>query len=213
MDIDGGGPDLDATQISFMGHSLGGIVGSSFVAYSDNVNSAALANPGGGIAKMLDASLTFGPRVRAGLSAAGIDVNGPDYQTFLFAAQTVIDSSDPTATSSIAVANNIPTLMLQNLGDSVVPNSAPGAPLSGTEPMAAALGLVDVVATTPGEFVAGSRLFSKLNGGLHSTVLSPADATGAPTLLPYTTEMQTHIASFIGSGGAGVTVVDPSLLD
>ncbi len=214
MDIDGDGdPDLDATQISFTGHSLGGIVGSSFVAYSDNINSAVFANSGGGIAKMLDASLSFGPRIRAGLAAAGVDINGPDYQTFLFAAQTVIDSSDPVGTSSIAVANNVPTLMFQVANDAVVPNSAPTAPLSGTEPMAEALGLVEVTATTPGEIVEGSRLFTKLNGGLHSTLLTPNDANGEPTLLPYTTEMQGEIASFILSGGTAVRVGDPTLLE
>ncbi len=214
MDIDGdGNPDLDSSNISYMGHSLGGIVGSSFVAYSDNIKSAVFANPGGGIAKMLDASLTFGPRIRAGLSAAGVDVNGPDYQSFLFATQTVLDSADPQGTSFIAQSNDVPTLMLQVKDDSVVPNSVATAPLSGTEPMAASLGLTTVTATTAGELVPGSRLFTKLNGGLHSTVLTPNDASGAPTLLPFTAEMQGEIASFILSGGAAVQVGDPSLLE
>ena len=162
---------------------------------------------------MLDASLTFGPRIRAGLSAAGVDVNGPDYQSFLFATQTVLDSADPQGTSFIAQSNDVPTLMLQVKDDSVVPNSVATAPLSGTEPMAASLGLTTVTATTAGELVPGSRLFTKLNGGLHSTVLTPNDASGAPTLLPFTAEMQGEIASFILSGGAAVQVGDPSLLE
>ncbi len=214
MDIDGDGlPDLDPANISFMGHSLGGIVGTSFVAYSDNIKSAVFANPGGGLAKMLDASLTFGPRIRAALSASGLDVNGPDYQTFLFATQMVLDSADPQGTSFIAQSNNIPTFMLQVKDDAVVPNSVATAPLSGTVPMAASLGLVDVMAANAGEIVPGSRLFSKFNGGLHGTVLTPNDTNGNPTLLPFTAEMQGEIASFILSGGTAVQVGDPALLE
>jgi len=214
MDIDGdNAPDFDATKIYFMGHSLGGIVGSSFLAYSDMVSAAVLANPGSGIAGLLDASLTFGPRIRAGLQAAGVDPNSPDYQRFLVAAQTLVDSADPANTAAMALANDIPTLLIRVRDDAVVPNNSPTAPLSGTDPMAALLGLTPVAATTPGEIVQGARLWSRINSGLHSTVLTPLDDQGMPTFLAQTTEMQTHIVSFLTSGGAAVQVVDPSLLD
>jgi len=42
MDIDGEGADFDSSRISFIGHSLGGIVGGGMVAYSDNINAAAI---------------------------------------------------------------------------------------------------------------------------------------------------------------------------
>jgi len=218
MDIDGGGADFDATRVSYIGHSLGGIVGTSVIAYSDNIQAAALANPGGGTALMLNASLAFGPRIQAGIAAAaGLTVTDPAFPgvlaQFLFAAQTVLDSADPVNTASIAVANGVPTLLLQVLNDSVVPNSVATAPLSGTEPLARVLGLTTVAATDAG-LVAGDRLFTKLNQGLHSSVLTPADATGDPVgLINVTTEMQTQIVSFLASGGAAVQVVDPTLLD
>ena len=75
MDVDGGGPDFDATNITFAGHSLGGIVGSKFVAYSDLVQAAALVNPGSGIVGLLDASLAFGPRIRGGVAAGAHPVH------------------------------------------------------------------------------------------------------------------------------------------
>ncbi len=216
MDVDGGGADFDVSNVSYIGHSLGGIVGSSFVAYSDNVKAAALANPGGGTALMLNGSQSFGPRIRAGIAgAAGLDPSDPAFAPvlaqFLFVAQTVLDASDPLNTAVFALANDVPTLMLQNLNDAVVPNAVAGAPLSGTMPLAATLELQTTVATDPG-FVAGSRLFTKLNQGLHSTVLTPSDGVDPVGLLNVTTEMQTQIVSFLSTGGAGVLVTDPALM-
>ncbi|MEP2299396.1 MAG: hypothetical protein ABJJ39_04200, partial [Kangiellaceae bacterium] len=168
MDIDGDeAPDFDSNSISFIGHSLGGMVGTGVIAYSDNINTAALANPGGAIASLLNGSETFGPRIRAGVAAgAGITTEDPTFAgtlaQFLFAAQTVVDSSDPANTAAFAVSNNVPTLMLQNLGDAVVPNSVATAPLAGTEPLARVLGLT-TVATEEAGLVVGDRLFTKLN--------------------------------------------------
>ncbi|PWK54560.1 hypothetical protein [Pleionea mediterranea] len=219
MDVDGDTiPDFDSQSVSFMGHSLGGIVGSSFVAYSDLVQTSVLANPGGGIAGLLDASDTFGPVVRGGVAAgAGIPTTDPAfpalYQQFLFAAQTVIDSGDPINTTMAALGNDIPTLMLRNEGDSVVPNNSPTAPLSGTDPLAAYLQLAPVTAENPGDLSVGERQISRINDGLHSTVLTPAGPEGATQYLNVTTEMQTHIVSFITSDGAAVQVADPTLLD
>lgn len=209
MDIDGDdAADFDASNISFIGHSLGGMVGTGLIAYSDNIKVAALANPGGAIASLLNGSESFGPRIRAGVAAgAGITTDDPTFAAtlaqFLFAAQTVVDSSDPANTAVHAVVNNVPTLLLQNLGDAVVPNSVATAPLAGTEPLARILGLT-TVATEEAGLVAGDRLFTKLNVGGHSSVLSPDEAT---------VEMQTQIVSFLSSGGAAVQVVDPTLLD
>jgi len=218
MDVDGGGADFDGSRVSFIGHSLGGIVGTGFIAYSDTIKAAALVNPGGGIALMLNDSLAFGDRVRAGVAAgAGMDVTDPAFPatlaSFMFATQTVIDSGDPVNTAAHALVNNVPTLLMQVQSDSVVPNAVATAPLAGTEPLGRMLELTTVAADAPG-LVAGNRLFTKLNQGLHSSVLSPADASGDPIgLLNVTTEMQTQIVSFLGSAGAAIQVVDPTLLD
>ena len=218
MDVDGGGADFDATNITFVGHSLGGIVGTNFVANSDYIQAAALVNPGSFITGLLDASLAFGPSIRGGIAAAaGITVSDPSfpatYAQFLFAAQTVIDSSDPANASPFAVMNDVPTLLMQNLNDTVVPNSVATSPLAGTEPMARLLELTTVMATDPGTTVVGSRQFSKLNSGTHGSLLSPAGPNGPTEFLNVTTEMQTQIVTFFATGGAALIVSDPTLLD
>jgi len=222
MDVDGTpGFDFDGADIGYVGHSLGGIVGTGVLAYSgtnqflvgaDNVTpvikAGALVNPGGGIIKMLDGSPTFGPDIRTGLSAAfGLTEGTPEFEAqlaaYYFAAQTILDSSDPINTSAHAVSNNIPTLMFQNLGDTVVPNFVTTAPLSGTEPLARTLALTTLVTEEAGA-VAGSRIFSKINIGGHSSIAIPDEAT---------VEMQTQVVSFLASGGTAVVVTDPTLLD
>ncbi|MCP4273869.1 MAG: hypothetical protein GY781_18255 [Gammaproteobacteria bacterium] len=218
MDIDGEGADFDSSRMSFVGHSLGGMVGTGLLAYSDNINAAALANPGGGIAMLLNASQAFGPIVRGGLSAgSGIAQDDPAFPgylaQFLFATQTVVDAGDPINTAAHALTNNVPTLLLQVLNDSTVPNAVATAPLSGTEPLGRTLELTTVATTSAGP-VTGSRLFTKLNLGHHGTVLTPDDGMGNPIgYLNVTTEMQTQIASFLATAGTATQVTDPGLLD
>ena len=223
MDIDGdAAPDFDSSNVAFVGHSLGGINGTGLLAYSGTnqfiaaafntpvvpvIKSAALVNAGGGSIGQLIGSETFGPAILAGLSVAfGADVGTDEFNatlaSYTFAAQTVVDSSDPVNLAALAVNNGVPTLLLQNEGDIVVPNAVATAPLSGTEALSRALGLT-VTATEEAGFVVGSRLFTKLNVGVHASLLIPDEAT---------VEMQTQIGTFIGSGGAGVTVTDPTIL-
>ncbi len=104
--------------------------------------------------------------------------------------------------AALAVTNNVPTLLLQNFGDTTVFNSVASAPLSGTEPLGRALALTTLAAIEAGT-VEGSRLFSKINIGGHASILIPDDATA---------EMQTQVLSFLDSGGTSVEVTDPTLL-
>jgi len=196
-----------------MGHSWGGIVGNTYLAHSDMVSVAVLANTSGNLMGMIDGSPQFGDPVKAALAASGIETGSPDYLAFLFVGQTVLDDGDSIHSNAMNVSRGIPTLMMQVTGDTAVPNFVLTSPTAGTEPMAAMMGMQTVSATEAGEFVAGSRLFSKFNLGLHSTVLTPNDAEGNPTFFPVTQAMQTQIATFIASSGAGVTITDPSLLD
>ena len=54
-----------------------------------------LAFGGGSLPKILDGSASFGPSVSEGLAARGVVKGTADYEAFLGAAQTVLDSSDP----------------------------------------------------------------------------------------------------------------------
>ena len=218
LDLDGDGTaDIDASRIYFLGHSLGGIVGGTFLGVDGSatptIKAATLAMPGGGIGKLLDASKTFGPIVSAGLAASGVVEGTDDYETFLRFAQTAIDSGDP-VNYAVAAAANRPLHLIEVKNDLVVPNAAlAGATsatqdrvaltgyLSGTDPLIALMGLgvkgyLDVPVGTPDITLEPRvRLAVRFNQGDHASILSPAASAAA------TTEMQRETANFLASGG------------
>ena len=63
--------DFDGSKIEFVGQSLGSIIGTTFIAMEPHVNVGLLNVPGGGIARLLDASPAFGPSIRWKRSATG----------------------------------------------------------------------------------------------------------------------------------------------
>lgn len=204
MDLTGDGvADLDGSSINFVGQSLGAIVGTPFLTVEETVNNGVLSAPGGGIANLLSGSETFGPIIRAGLEQAGVEPFSPEYFQFLMAAQTVVDSADPINWGATTVLNNS-VLLQQVAGDAVVPNAVEGAPLSGTEPLIAVMGLDPITETTQDPM--GIRGAVRMLEGDHGSLLSPAASPAA------TAEMQGQAASMVGSGGAQVVIGDPSLI-
>lgn len=201
------GVELDETKVNFVGHSLGGIVGTVYLAFEPDVASATLANPGGGIARLLDGSATFGPQIAAGLAAQGINKGTPAFDVFMVVAQTAIDAADP-ANHAVAAKALHPIHMIEVVGgnsspsDQTIPNTVPGSPLSGTEPLAALMGLQGVSSGTSAvvggivRFVAGS----------HSSFRDPA---ASPLV---TAEMQMQTAVFAETNGANLTVIDTSVV-
>ena len=209
LDIDGNGTgDFDSSRMQFVGLSLGAIVGTSFLALEPNVNVGMLSAPGGGIARLLDGSATFGPRIRAGLAASGVQAGTPTYDSFMGAAQQVIDSIDPVNYGFASAQNAI--LLHEVVGDGaankpdqVVPNNVPGAPLSGTDPLIRALGLSAITQTT--QAANGIRGVTRFTAGEHASLISPT----APAV---TAEMQGQMASLLMSSGTTVVVQDPSVI-
>lgn len=210
FDIDANGAgDFDGSRLSFVGQSLGSIVGTPFVAIEPTVNVATLSVPGGGIARLLDGSPTFGPRIRAGLAAAaGLQPNTLDYDRFMGAAQQAVDSVDPINYGFASAQNAI--LVHEVVGggsvlpDQVIPNTVPGAPLAGTEALIRALGLPTITSST--QSATGVRGAVRFTAGDHGSLLSPR------TSLPATIEMQTQMASFTATAGAAVIVADTSVI-
>ena len=204
------GTDFDGTRIAFVGQSLGSIVGTTFLSIDPNVNTGVMSVPGGGIARLLDGSPTFGPRIRAGLAAAGVEPGTPDYDAFMGAAQTAVDSGDP-INFNLASAADKDILMQEVIGsgdvppDQVIPNSVPGAPLSGTEPLIAEYGLAPISQTT--QDPDGIRGATRFLQGEHASLLDPTDFPLA------TAEMQGEMASMVVSGGAAVQVTYPQILE
>ena len=212
-------PNVDGSQTRFVGQSLGSITGTMVMAVDPTIKSAVLNVPGGGIARLLDASPAFGPRIHAGLAAAGLVQGTPSYDAYFAATQTVIESGDPinyagngTLIDPAVDGDGIKNILLQevigsgnDLPDQVIPNSVAGAPLSGTEPLIRALGLApiddDVLLTT-----GGLQAVTRFLQGEHGSLLDPTDYPAA------TVEMQGEMASFVAFGGFGVLVNNPSIL-
>lgn len=210
MDIDGNGaPDFDSSRIEFVGVSLGSMVGIPFLALEPTVNASLLSVPGGGIARLLDGSATFGPRIRAGLAAAaGLQPGTPDYDRFFGAAQQVVDSVDPINYGFASLTDAI--LLHEVLGDLVVPNAVPGAPLSGTEPLIRVLGLDTIVETTVDpDGIRGAVRFLE---GSHSSLLVADSHIDPNAVQDVTVEMHRQMASMIASGGTTVIVTDTSVI-
>lgn len=197
-------PDFDSANINFVGQSLGAMQGTVFLAVEPTVSNGVLNVPGGGIAQLLNGSETFGPRIRAGLAAAGVEPGTADFNAFLVVAQTAVDSADPINWGAITAETN--TILGQEvIGDTVIPNAVPGAPLSGTEPLFAVMQLDAIDETTAGAMLTVATRFSA-PGANHGSLLDP---TGSPAV---TAEMQGEMASMVVSGGTTVVVGNPSVL-
>jgi pimeloyl-ACP methyl ester carboxylesterase len=202
------GVNLDGSSVEFVGQSLGSIIGTAFMAIEPHVTVGVLNVPGGGVARLLDASPAFGPSIHAGLAQAGLTQGTPTYDAFFVAAQTVVDSGDSInfafATAGKAILAQEVVGDANHPSDQVIPNSVAGAPLSGTEPLLAALGLQSIFQTT--QSAGAIRGVVRFTQGEHGSLLDP---TSSPAV---TQEMQTEMASMIVSRGHLVQVVNPSVI-
>lgn len=195
------GVQLNTSNLTFVGHSLGGIVGTVLLSYDSSFQAATLAMPGAGIAQLLANSETFGPVINAGLAGVGIVAGSADYNSFLTAAQTLVDSSDPINHATTLAANGSTRLhMIEVIGDAVIPNSVATAPLAGTEPLARLLGLTQVDATTT------VNALVKFTEGSHGSILSPEASVNA------TVEMQRQTAGFAVAQGAQLTITNSDVI-
>ena len=223
MDYDGGGPDFDTNQVRFLGHSLGAMAGAAFLALEPSAGAASLAMPGGGIAKLLDGSATYGPQIAAGLAANGIDKGTAGYEAFMASAQMVMDSADP-INYALETVSNRGVHLIEIVGgsaspsDQVIPNNVlniPGtvpSPTAGTDPLATQMGL-----TKASGSLTGTNLLAwvRFTAGHHGSLLTPKDAMGNDDTLSaaVTAEIQAQVAGFLASNGAALSVGDASLLE
>lgn len=237
LDFDGAvDVDVDVSEVHFVGHSLGGIIGTVFAPFGVatpgvSLDTVTLGMPGGGIPKLLLGSDTFGPSLKAGLAAAfdptldvtdlpalGAVLASIEYAAFLqeytLAAQQTVDSSDPINLGPILTATGVPTFLIEVQGDTVVPNNVldevnqiADAPLAGTDPMVAAMGLDKLTGDVSGSPQQRWVLFTE---GTHGSLLVPGGTTEE---LAAFTEMQAQVISFIVSGGNAIDTTDTSVFD
>jgi hypothetical protein len=204
--------DFDTAKVAFVGQSLGSIAGTVFLGIDPSVQVGVINVDGGGVARLLDASPTFGPSIHAGLAQAGLTPGTPNYDAFMVATQTVVDAGDPINWPVNSPLLSTKSLLLQevvgdggaNPSDQVIPNSVPGAPLSGTEPLIAALGLQSISQTTASSD--GIRGVVRFLAGVHGSLLDPSSSPAV------TAEMQGEAASMLVSGGTAVQVANPSVV-
>ncbi len=238
LDLDGvaNGADIDPAKMSFAGQSLGSIVGITFAGTDASIKTAMLSVPGGAVAKLLDGSMAFGPRIRAGLAGNGIVAGTAAYEQFLWSAQTMVDAGDPINTGARLIARNIPVLLHEVVGtpgvapsDLVVPNAViagtytnpitqsaysvyASGPLAGTEPLIRTFGLTQISADTLQTTDAKLKVAVKFTRGEHSSLLT-CNTTTPPLLDPscaVRTEMQQQAATFIASMGMSVPATEGS---
>jgi len=206
MSIDGdASPDLNAFNVAVVSHSAGGFVAVPFVAIEPIVSRLYVGATGGGIIRTLNGG-HFGPDfVQPFLSAfAGIEVGTPEFEQFLIAAQTVLDSADSINWAAEVASNGTPVIHNQVQEDGTVPNTVSGAPLAGSEALNKVLNL------------AGYSTSQANVEGLHGVArfLQPADHESLfrPIYPEVTVEMQHQMVTFIASKGTFVEVGNPDLL-
>jgi dienelactone hydrolase len=218
----GSTPDVNPSRVYYFGHSLGGIVGGTLLGVDSDIRAAVLANPGGGVAKLLDASKSFGPVIGAGLGAAGQAEgtdnfpNPPAYETFLRFAQTLVDAGDPINYAAAAGSGHAIHL-IEVIGDKVVPNDAlstcpvqiPAGISSTAQLVAACPGTASKDVNISSGYLSGTDPLIKTMG---LNVLGPYDV---PVASPVTkTGAQLEYAVQFSPGANGTvghsTVLDPT---
>lgn len=210
LDLDGDqAGDIDTTQVHFVGHSLGGIVGGVFLgtAAASEVQTSLLAMSGGGVARTIFESPAFGPRIVQGLAAQGITQGSTLYAQFIRDVQTIVDAGDPVNYVAAAAAAR-PTLLFQVVGGGDLGGGATSSP-DGVVVNSATQRLIDAAAlpriSNPGPN-AVSRGYVNFIFGNHGSIIDPTAS------LDTTVEMQSQAVTFAVTGGTIVAISDPSVV-
>jgi pimeloyl-ACP methyl ester carboxylesterase len=200
-------------KIHYLGHSLGAIVGTTFMAVvGPGVGTATLANPGGNVTQLLINSPSFAPPINAGLAALGAPPGTTLYAQFLRDQQTIVDSGDPINYVALATVAH-PIHLLQVVGgtpppagctpsvppptncpDQVVPNSATQALITGSAhlPTGTAAPLIRIPApAAPGPVAITGPVYVNFIEGDHGSIIDGK-------VLPVTVEMQGEAITFAG---------------
>jgi len=122
----------------------------------------------------------------------------------------VVDSGDPLAHASLGHYATLPLHFLEVVGgglnppDLVVPNHVPEAPLAGSDPLIARLGLTQYSASATD--AAGLHAVVRFTAGDHSSILDPAAS------LDVFNEMQAETGIFLSSFGTTLTITNGSVV-
>ena len=193
---------VNPTRVSYVGQSLGAIVGGGFVHFAADLATVTLESPGGVITKLLLDSATFGPRISGGVAASAVR-DSYSYNLFFRDFQAVIDSGDPINHIKDAAAMH-PVHMIKIVNDAVVPNNS-------TDRLIAAGGLTKLKTLGPNAVGPGAGAYAFFTQGAHGSMFSPTPSLAA------TIEMQSQAIKFaataVAPGGPFVYLTDPTVLD
>ena len=138
LDNTANGPDLDVTKVKYIGHSLGAIVGTPFVALNNaslaantnlnQIQAAVLATPGGHMTKLIESSVFLSGSLLPGLAGvnASLVQGNSALESYMKVSQAIIDSADPINFLGALKAVNTPVLLVgmyggADFGDSAYP--------------------------------------------------------------------------------------------
>jgi hypothetical protein len=197
-------PDIDGTNIHFVGLSLGSIVGAAFVEFS-TATTATLAVPGGVVAQLVQDSADIGPQVIPGAEElSGAPKGTTKFYQFFRDFQAVVDSGDPINHLANAVATH-PVHLIKVDDDQVVPNNS-------TDRLVVAAGLQALCTGGPHPVGPGHGAYvTFLPPAYHGSLFDPSTSPAA------TVEMQTETVLFAASaaapGGPFAVISNPAVVD
>ena len=200
-------PDIDASQVGFIAHSLGGIVGVPYLGVEDKTLPSSLIATGAPISTILKDSIPFGVEIKNALAAAG--VTGEAYEKFLLGAQFVLDSADPINYAMDAGAKH-PIHMVEIVGDGSAEN-IPDQVVSNrtTERLAALIGATSASDTGANTVSKGNARIVRFTQGNHSSVLDPNRGGNYMNVFK---EIHRQLASFQASKGTQFLITDGSII-
>jgi hypothetical protein len=186
------------TDISFVGISLGSIVGSYYLAGNTTLATSGvpytqttlngdmkgfLSVPGARLAYIFKDSPTLSPSVSAGLVAKGIAVGSPTYNQFFQVTQSILDPVDP-ASITTPLASGLPSrlsgriVMQEAVGDQVIPNA-------NTRYLGNALGGREVLGAAGATVAPGFSQLAYLSGTVPAPVMFTLNgANPVPKIIP-----------------------------
>ena len=209
-------PDLDTSQMIYLGHSFGSVMGATIAALAPEIRAATWNVGGAGLMALLRDSNTFKLLVDA-LRPAGTPRG--EIARFFALTQAIVDPGDPLNYARFVTQEALPgsgdgfkprdVLLQEVVGDTIVPNST-------SEMLARALGLPQLTAhygVIPGLTAAKAPLTANLSGGGTGGIFQFDVADGKPIehgSLIFSTEAQRQYVAFFKTALTGrALIIDP----
>lgn len=115
------GAPLRTDKMFYLGQSLGGIIGATYVALSPEIDRAVLNVPGADVVDLFDASPFFGSHVEAFFTREDVDRDSFEGHRFLNVARWLMDATDPHSFAD-RLLDNRDVLLQMALLDFIIPN-------------------------------------------------------------------------------------------